>query len=509
MEIYFEGRPPEPGVPPVIYSWPRSLGVMMARAGGTARVLIVDDDPVVLERAGGYLEGTGGYDCIRASSAEEALSLVGRIECAAVVSDEQMPGMNGIAFLRALRARGVTVPFVLYTGKSRDSVFEEAIDAGASFYVRKGGCTPAECAELLHAVRCAIALAGAPPIARHTADEWLALAVEGAGLAVWGYDLVTGEITYNRRWGEIIGPSGTVPKNDLAAWQARIHPDDREGVMDAIVEGIRRENAFSVEYRLRCDDGAWKWILSIGRAQRDDPAGQVSRVAGISQDVTARRRAEEALREANRKLNLLGSITRHDVLNQVTAIAGYTWLLLDTGSLSPFQRDTLGKIRDLVGMISREVEFTRLYADLGVMEPRWQHVGKVAARAAEGLDFRGITFSVATGDLEVFADPLFEKVLFNCFENALRHGGGVSRIEVSFVERETCGEIVVADDGVGVPFAQKKNIFARGIGQHTGFGLFLAKEVLDLTGIGIREGGMPGEGARFVLSVPKGAYRNP
>lgn len=485
---------------------------MRARAGGTARVLIVDDDPVVLERAGGYLEETGGYDCIRASSAEEALSLVGRIGCAAVVSDEQMPGMNGIAFLRALRARGVMVPFVLYTGKSRDSVFEEAIDAGASFYVRKGGCTPAECAELLHAVRCAIALAGlseSPPGPLSVNEELFALAVDGAGLAVWNYDLATGTITYNRRWGEIIGSAGAVSENDLAAWQARIHPDDRGRVMDAIVEGIRRENAFSVEYRFRCDDGAWKWILSMGRARRDDPSGPPVRVAGISQDVTARRRAEEALREANRKLNLLGSITRHDVLNQVTAIAGYTWLMLDTGSLSPFQRDTLQKIQDLVGMISREVAFTRLYADLGVMEPRWQHVGRLAARAAEGLDFHGITFSVATGDLEVFADALFEKVLFNCFENALRHGGGVSRIEVSFVERETCGEIVVADDGVGVPFAQKKNIFARGIGQHTGFGLFLAKEVLDLTGIGIREQGIPGEGARFVLSVPKGAYRNP
>jgi signal transduction histidine kinase len=98
-------------------------------------------------------------------------------------------------------------------------------------------------------------------------------------------------------------------------------------------------------------------------------------------------------------------------------------------------------------------------------------------------------------------------VLFNCFENALRHGGGVSRIEISFVEKDTCGELVVADDGVGIPFGQKKIIFARGIGQHTGFGLFLAKEVLDLTGIGISEQGTPGEGARFVLSVPKGVYR--
>lgn len=480
---------------------------MTAHAEGTVRVLIVDDDPVVLERAGDYLEEIGGYACIRASSAEEGLTRASG--CAAIVSDYQMPGMDGIAFLQALRGRGITAPFVLYTGKSRDSIFEEAIAAGVSFYVRKAGCSSAECAELLHAVRCALALAGTPPIIRDTTGEWLALAVEGAGLAAWGYSPATGEITSNRRWEEIFGPSGAAPEIDLAAWQARVHPDDREGVMEAIVEGIRRENAFSVEYRLRCDDGAWKWILSIGRAHRDDPSGPVSRVVGISQDVTARRRAEDALREANQKLNLLGSVTRHDVLNQVTAIAGYTLLLLGSGGLSSFQRETLQKVQDLAGMISREVAFTRLYADLGAMEPRWQHVGRVAARAAEGLDLGGITLSVSTGDLEVFADPLFEKVLFNCFENAIRHGGGVSRIEVSFVGRETGGEIVIADDGLGVPFTQKKNIFARGIGQHTGFGLFLAKEVLEITGIGIREEGVPGEGARFVLAVPKGAYRLP
>jgi len=133
----------------------------MADAGGPVRVMLVDDDPVVLERAGGYLEEVGGYVCIRASSAEEALSVIGTTGCAAVVSDYQMPGMDGITFLRTLRERGVPLPFVLYTGKSRDSVFEEAIGAGASFYVRKGCFTPAECAELLHAVRCALALAAA------------------------------------------------------------------------------------------------------------------------------------------------------------------------------------------------------------------------------------------------------------------------------------------------------------------------------------------------------------
>lgn len=125
--------------------------------GGMISLLIVDDDPCVRERARVFLEGTGRFSCTAAASAEDALPLLpGRFD--AVVSDFEMRGLTGIAFLRALRSRGISLPFVLYTGKSRDSVLEEALAAGATFYVRKGGGTRAELVELAHAVRAAVAL---------------------------------------------------------------------------------------------------------------------------------------------------------------------------------------------------------------------------------------------------------------------------------------------------------------------------------------------------------------
>jgi signal transduction histidine kinase len=63
------------------------------------------------------------------------------------------------------------------------------------------------------------------------------------------------------------------------------------------------------------------------------------------------------------------------------------------------------------------------------------------------------------------------------------------------------------DDGTGIPDEEKERIFERGYGKNTGLGLFLAREVLGITGIGIREDGVPGKGARFVITVPEGAYR--
>ncbi|MDD4254721.1 MAG: response regulator [Methanofollis sp.] len=125
--------------------------------GDVISLLIVDDDPCVREREQAFLEGTGRFSCATAVSAEDALLLLpGRFD--AVVSDFEMPGLTGIAFLRVLRLRGISLPFVLYTGKSRDSVLEEALAAGASFYVRKGGGTRAEMVELAHAVRVAVNL---------------------------------------------------------------------------------------------------------------------------------------------------------------------------------------------------------------------------------------------------------------------------------------------------------------------------------------------------------------
>lgn len=121
-------------------------------------VLLVDDDPEVLERTKRWFEETGKFLCTTAPSAEDALGLLPGGGFDAVVSDFQMPGMDGITFFKTLRAQGSRIPGVLYTGMGRDSVLEDTLAAGASFYVRKGVGTRAELVELAHAVRAAVAL---------------------------------------------------------------------------------------------------------------------------------------------------------------------------------------------------------------------------------------------------------------------------------------------------------------------------------------------------------------
>ena len=109
----------------------------------------------------------------------------------------------------------------------------------------------------------------------------------------------------------------------------------------------------------------------------------------------------------------------------------------------------------------------------------------------------------------IYADPLLEKVFYNLLENSLRHGQTVTALQISVSETANGLVIVCQDNGTGITAGEKEKIFGRGYGRHSGFGLFLAREILGITGISIRETGQPGAGARFEILAPRDVYRAP
>ena len=90
---------------------------------------------------------------------------------------------------------------------------------------------------------------------------------------------------------------------------------------------------------------------------------------------------------------------------------------------------------------------------------------------------------------KVFADPLIIKVFYNLMDNAVRYGGKITTIRFSVQESGDGHLIICEDDGDGIPADEKERIFERGFGKNTGLGLFLAREILGITGITIRETG--------------------
>jgi signal transduction histidine kinase len=124
----------------------------------------------------------------------------------------------------------------------------------------------------------------------------------------------------------------------------------------------------------------------------------------------------------------------------------------------------------------------------------------------DDLDLSSVNVTVTTGNATIFADPLFDKVIYNLFDNALRHGEGVSEIRVSSEERSSGVVLVIEDNGTGIPAAIKEKIFERGYGKNTGWGLFLVREILEITGMTITECGEPGKGARLEIHIPRGSF---
>jgi DNA-binding response OmpR family regulator len=100
-------------------------------------VLYVDDEPALLNIARLFLERTGEFQVTTAPSAEDGLAETGHYDV--IVSDYQMPDRDGISFLKLLRGRGDTTPFIIFTGRGREDVVIEAFDSGADFYIQKGG----------------------------------------------------------------------------------------------------------------------------------------------------------------------------------------------------------------------------------------------------------------------------------------------------------------------------------------------------------------------------------
>ena len=281
---------------------------------------------------------------------------------------------------------------------------------------------------------------------------------------------------------------------------------DRDGKNDRLTEAGGTPGGSSVEAQFRCRDGSLRdmeLITSIIHRRGVPPLACM-----IAHDVTDRKQAEAALHEAHRKLNLLSGITRHDILNQLTVLYGFLEI---SGAAAAGTRleEYVEKEKKAAVAIRRMISFTKEYEEIGQQRPGWQRTDAIIRQVAKTLNFPGITIDCHLGDLELFADPLLERVFHNLLDNAIRHGEHAKTISVTAEPADEGLLVRWEDDGAGVPDAEKGRIFERGFGKNTGLGLFLAREILSLTGIAIRETGVFGTGARFELLVPAGAFRYP
>jgi PAS domain S-box-containing protein len=290
-----------------------------------------------------------------------------------------------------------------------------------------------------------------------------------------------------------------------------LDPDMPPGTWDALWGALDIRPGASFEGRFRTKEGS---SVPVGiRASRIRHGDQEFGLL-IAEDITRRkeeeaalRASEAALREANRRLDLLAALTRHDALNDIAALGMYL-ALPETGAGTGAGREVKQKMAAVLGSLRRRMEFSRDYAGLGTAASGWEEPGPLLQRGISALDTGSLRVELDLPALEIYRDPLFERAVSNLVDNTIRHGEHATFIRFRFarVEDGAC-TLLVEDDGVGIPSGKKEAIFRPGYGRHTGLGLFLVREILGITGMEIRETGEPGRGARFEIRIPRGGFR--
>lgn len=218
------------------------------------------------------------------------------------------------------------------------------------------------------------------------------------------------------------------------------------------------------------------------------------------------RKSEKALIHARKKLNVLNMLTFQDIQSGFFTLGGYLQLAKSAKS-SEEMMTRLGKAEEILHSVRDSLDLARKYQDLGISQPRWQGAGYALINAISHLDFSKVSRTVTLDGLEIYADPLLEDVFLILMENVLVHGTGATVVRVSCQREQEALTILVEDNGPGIPAADKERIFMREYAGRGGTSLFLAREILSVTDITLRETGEPGHGARFEITVPEGKYR--
>jgi len=281
-------------------------------------LLYVDDEPDLLEIARLFLERSGEFRVGTSTSAHDALAYPAFRSYDAILSDYQMPDMDGIAFLKEVRKRFGDIPFILFTGRGREEVVIEAINNGADFYLQKGGDPRSQFAELAHKIRHAVArrqvnaerraaceqlTASEEELRGHYQDlraseEMFRALVEHSLDGVLITDLSGILLFANRAAGLIIDDpdySAKIGKKNVLDYVA---PESQENLHRDFSNIVRGVDAYLVLYKLITETKREIWIECIGKKIRFLKSDAVF----ISiRDVTERKRAEERELESGKK----------------------------------------------------------------------------------------------------------------------------------------------------------------------------------------------------------------
>lgn len=279
----------------------------------------------------------GGFQVVgqRVETAHDLRSAITQKSWDAVVSDYRLPSFDATAALEIINQSQLDLPFIVVSGTIGDASAVELMKSGAHDYLLKGNLT-----RLPEALRREMREARIRAERKHTnleldrTKERLRLAIEGAGIGTWDWDMPSGELVVNERWANLLGHSlAELSPVTFETWRSRVHPDDWSEVEASLDQHIRGDSpTFNCEFRMSHCSGQWRWFASRGKAVEWGPEGQPQRMTGTHSDITERKQAKLRLEMQNA---ILERIARSDPLPDILdALVRATEPQLDGGLCS-------------------------------------------------------------------------------------------------------------------------------------------------------------------------------
>ncbi|MFH0967469.1 MAG: ATP-binding protein [Methanobacteriota archaeon] len=215
---------------------------------------------------------------------------------------------------------------------------------------------------------------------------------------------------------------------------------------------------------------------------------------------------QSSVQRTNQHFQILSTLTRHDLLNSLTALYGYLEIFREHDS-EIGKEEILSRIKSVATSMHRQISGSSELLIPGSTAQSWINLGGLVDVASKDLASDQVTIENNLHGVELFADPLMEKVVYNLMENLIRHGGSVSRIRCRYDMDGFDLIWSIQDDGRGISYEKKHAIFRPKRGNNSGLGLAMVDQILSSGGMQIEEQGIPGEGAMFVICVPPPLYR--